>query len=425
MKQKILYLHIGMPKTATTVLQHFFAQNREVLRRKGIVYPLIPGLNAHHRLGWSIQVQNDLANWWFDTNLRDYHEEWEAVLAQCSNHKILLSTESLWGLTESQIALVREVTSRFDVKIVIYVRRQDVLMDSWYNELVKIGISRDSPESNDKMISLETMQLWKKFFGADNLLVRPYEKQQFCNGTIFADFLHHILGLELTDDFVLSDNKLNSRLHRIVLEYKRMVNFMPLASGEQRVFQSLLQEASARLFQQGFENYSSYSPQQRVQVYREYREAYAAIARQYLKREDGRLFYDPPPDPTEQWRSYPALKPEDARTINHFLAAHYPDQLKILVQAILEMQFSPELESRQAALSLLPGIPPSDVSQVVVNMLLAGDYPRKWQQDHRLHELFASKTWKAGQAVKHIFRLLPAAIRKPLLRIGRKWQISA
>ena len=40
MKKK-LYLHIGMGKTGTTALQHFFWDNRDILAAKGICYPKV------------------------------------------------------------------------------------------------------------------------------------------------------------------------------------------------------------------------------------------------------------------------------------------------------------------------------------------------------------------------------------------------
>ena len=36
---KILYLHIGTTKTATTSIQRFLEQNNEVLKTKGYIYP--------------------------------------------------------------------------------------------------------------------------------------------------------------------------------------------------------------------------------------------------------------------------------------------------------------------------------------------------------------------------------------------------
>lgn len=37
---KILYIHIGTPKTATTSLQHFCKENADILEEKGYCYPI-------------------------------------------------------------------------------------------------------------------------------------------------------------------------------------------------------------------------------------------------------------------------------------------------------------------------------------------------------------------------------------------------
>ena len=56
---KILYLHIGMPKTGTSSLQLFLMQNPEALAQNNCSYPMMPGRypmvspnrNAHFLVG--------------------------------------------------------------------------------------------------------------------------------------------------------------------------------------------------------------------------------------------------------------------------------------------------------------------------------------------------------------------------------------
>ena len=420
MKRKELYLHIGMPKTATTVLQHFFALNRDILKNFCITYPLSGSRHAHHRLGWSINIHNGSAQWWFDNDLLDYQEEWKVVLAQLNSEKNLLSTEELWGFDEAKIYHVKGITSQFHTRIVIYIRRQDALVDSWYNELVKIGIFRKPPEDCDEIISLEPIKQWAKFFGEENIIVRPYEKQQFHNGTIFSDFLHHVLDIELTSEFVLPKSGANSSLHRIALEYKRMVNFIPLSSFERGEILQPLQKVSAMLEQKSFLNYPVFSPQQRLRIYHEYKKTYAAIAHKYLKPKKDKLFYDAPPDPSKEWQPYNSLTQEDAQIINEFLAVHHPEQLATIVKGILYTQFSREKETRAAALKLLPGIPPASISRVLNNMLTVQALDLKKQQHHQLNKIYDSNIWKAGKIADHIYRKLPKLIKKPTLRVAHK-----
>lgn len=421
MKRKELYLHIGMPKTATSALQHFFALNRNVLKDFDVTYPLSGKRQAHHRLGWSINIQDNSANqWWFDKDLLDCQEEWRKVLTQLSSEKNLLSTETLWGFDKAKIALVKKMTSQFNVRIVIYIRRQDTLIDSWYNELVKIGIFRKPPEGCDKVISLAPVKKWAEFFGKSNIIIRPYEKQQFHNGTVFSDFLHYVLKIELTDRFILPQKGTNSSFHRIALEYKRMINFIPLSAFESGELRRALQEVSTMLQQKGFINYPAFSPRQRLQIYREYNKAYAAIAHEYLSRKNGSLFYDAPPDPSEEWQPYNSLAQEDARRINEFLYAHHPEQFATIVKGILYTQFSQEKVARQAALKLLPGIPPVSIDQVLSDMLSASERCPEIKRYHQLNKIYDSKIWKAGKIAENIYRKLPEVIKEPTLCIARK-----
>ena len=52
------------------------------------------------------------------------------------------------------------------------------------------------------------------------------------------------------------------------------------------------------------------SPQQRREIIAKYEESNTKVAREYLGREDGRLFYAPLPDPDEPWEPYEGLTVE-------------------------------------------------------------------------------------------------------------------
>ncbi len=420
MKKRTLYLHIGMPKTATTALQHFFALNREVLQNHGITYPASGNRSAHHRLGWSIDVHNGSKKWWFDKNLLDYKKEWRTVLTQLDSEKNLLSTESVWGFNKHKIDFVKEIIPQFNAKIVIYIRRQDTLVDSWYNELVKIGIFRKLPEECDKIISLEPVKQWANLFGKDNIIVRPYEKQQFHGGNIFSDFLHHVLEIEFTDEFILPKNGANPSLHRIALEYKRMVNFIALSPAEKSETLQPLQHVSDMLQQKDFINYPVFSPRQRLQIYHKYNKVYAVIAHDYLNRKNGNLFYDAPPELSERWHPYVDLTQKDARIVNEFLAVKYPEQLATIIKGILLTQFSRGKEVRTSALKLLPGIPSASISQVLSDMLSKTKRSPEKQRYHQLNQIYDSNIWKAGKVAEDIYRKLPEMIKKPTLSVVRK-----
>ena len=75
---KTLYLHIGTPKTATSSIQKFLAQNREVLESKGYVFPksLHRYLNVNsrrngHFLVRKVEKAEEIMNWKNSTCRKD------------------------------------------------------------------------------------------------------------------------------------------------------------------------------------------------------------------------------------------------------------------------------------------------------------------------------------------------------------------
>ncbi len=304
--KKELHLHIGTVKTGTTALQHFFASNRDALRKKGIIYPLSPGnLSAHYRLSWSLRVKTGKRRWNWPNDLGKPEEEWKFVFKQLTGDKGLISSEDFLWLSPEIISEVRKFTSGFHVKLIVYWRQRDTLEDSWYNQLIKKGGGIKTPPSyGSKLTSRKNLDLWAGAFGKENVILRPYERRQLYQGDVRADFLHHILGLELTDEFVLPEKVANIRLHRVALEYKRQVNHLHIAPLINWKVTDPLRGASNMLSEKGRKNYPVFSPRQRLKIIREYANENAAIAREYLGREDGKLFYEPLPDLDEDWQSY-------------------------------------------------------------------------------------------------------------------------
>jgi len=51
-----IYLHIGTEKTGSSYIQRFFKTNALVLRRRGILYPVIDGQENHSILAWHVSA---------------------------------------------------------------------------------------------------------------------------------------------------------------------------------------------------------------------------------------------------------------------------------------------------------------------------------------------------------------------------------
>jgi hypothetical protein len=410
-----LYIHIGMPKTATTALQRFFKANRERLKQKGIVYPVSESMEAHHRLGWALKSEKGLAHWWFHNDIGGCDAEWEKLREQCVLGRNLISTETLWGVASEDVSQVRKLTRSYRVRIVIYLRRQDFFKESMYSEQVKMGIEKGTERPlGDPQRKFE---LWERAFGKDSLIVRPFERGQFCQGSIFADFMKNVFDEPLTDDYVIPGSEVNSRLHRIALEYKRLVNHLPLCPKEHYAMIEPLRQAGALLEEDGEQTDFIFSPEKRLSVVEKCRPFYWRIAREYLGRSDGVLFYDPLPDPRGGWRPYPELRPKDAIRINEFLAAAHPETMKIIAGGIANAGLGPDKTIRLAADRLRPGIRPEWLVPRTAETAASPAFEKTIGRATVLDDLYSSPLWGVLKVFRPVYHRLPNGIREKSLML--------
>ena len=204
-KKVSLCLHIGMPKTGTTAIQHFLNQNRQALISNGILYPKcgIPEFQ-HAALVKSIVSQhypwakfNDAIDH-FDPAAYINEVVEESRQRQCT--RVIMSSEFFWAAPAMQSDLpyhtvspenleylegfvrrCRELFRVFDkTQIVVYLRRQDVWLDSFFGQQIKDGfaIPEDLQLLDPKVYLLysENLKMWSEAFGKENILVRVYDE---------------------------------------------------------------------------------------------------------------------------------------------------------------------------------------------------------------------------------------------------------
>ncbi|MBR1634517.1 MAG: hypothetical protein IJ682_05575 [Lachnospiraceae bacterium] len=309
-----VYLHIGMPKTATTALQTFLPLNQKILNRQGFVYPDMP----FHFDGIGIRRNGHFLTFWMR---RKQHPEWKKgfeVVEKATRRyeNIILSDENLWSRQRLKKFWKRVKKKIYrmnaDIKVIVYLRRQDDQVESHWNQKVKsykVHITKSfedymrdggydyMPFDYDKALDRIADRI-----GKENLIVRPFEKQQFVGGTIFSDFIN-ALGLEYTDEYELPPYTANVRLPDNAVEIKRQVNHL----FEGNDLYDFYSEAIVGAFGTGLlkerprPKTSMFSPEQRAEFMKRYEEGNAYVAREYLGREDGVLFYDDP-DALPQWK---------------------------------------------------------------------------------------------------------------------------
>jgi hypothetical protein len=207
-----VYLHIGAPKTATSTLQNMLAGNYKQLLAQGVLYPkLLRHGDAHHTLVCDlIQAYqgHTMADLWYGERARG--EAWSDLQREIAQHqsgidKIVLSSELFFGQTQRLEDMLADIRSRLaghELKVVVYLRRQDELYSSFFNQDVK-GARQWAHNAYQFYQTHQIFQhdydellgIWSRGVGRENMVIRPYESAQWVGGNIIEDFCS-VTGIE-------------------------------------------------------------------------------------------------------------------------------------------------------------------------------------------------------------------------------------
>jgi hypothetical protein len=343
-----------MDKTGTSAIQYFMHKNRKkFLNDSGICYPNT-GLwhdFSHHLFAFSTIG-------WFGHTEKELFKLFSKMKKELGDvEKTILSSECLFKspLKENFKILLRLINDQFEqVKVIVYVRRQDKWVESRHrhsifsgNELPLEKLVRPHFCSYKQFIDH-----WATVFNPKNIIVKAYEKAQFTDGTIFSDFLS-ILNLKITDNYEFPPNDVNVSLHNDELDFKQLCNRIGFLSDGADDLNKLLCEHTARTTQIEKAKYLL-SPQDRFNLINRYEEVNNSIAKEYLNRQDGKLFYENLPNLTEKWQPYPGINTAKINNISEFIIIHNPQLLIKIAKKIKEAIRSTDPTVAKAGLTLKP-----------------------------------------------------------------------
>jgi len=310
--KKTIYVHIGSHKTGTTALQSFFSLNRDILKKNGYLYPGI--WKAHHSIVRELRDMNHVNHDAFQrSKLRKILNEIENTRCQT----IVISSEAFFQFgcgIQLKKKIEQVLGNSVDIKILCYCRRQDHLLQSVYQQIIKspsknpqkMPISAFVMDTNylKKWDYFQKLKEWEEVFGREAIIIRVYEKNQFYQNDLVRDFLHTI-GLEFTSSYQIpTEKQSNIGLEPDAIELLRIVNVTIDDPKIKKYILNLIQDMNEKRIG---ETYSILSPRERVNIIRFFEESNQSIARKYLGREDGKLFLESLPDPDEPWEPYEGL----------------------------------------------------------------------------------------------------------------------
>ncbi len=242
------FLHIGTEKTGTTTIQHFLAKNRKFLLEDGFFYPRSLGQQNHVKLAVYAMAINKVQDRQRlgitePEKVIQFRDKCQKNLAEELNNtktnKVILSNEHCSSRLVSieEIELLKSFLGKFfeDIKIIIYLRRQDKFLLSTYSTAVKCGYTRRFSIPSEQVIKKRydywnILKKWESVFGKENIVVKVFERNQMLEGNLFKDFTN-ILGININNRYQITPI-LNESLDIYCLEFLRLVNYyIPVCIG--------------------------------------------------------------------------------------------------------------------------------------------------------------------------------------------------
>ena len=300
-----LILHIGCEKTGTTSIQRFLARARTALKSHGVLFPVVPAGGAaepNHKL-LTLCVRNtnvdDLRATVpdVDKKIADFELEFSAEIIESGCNTVVLSNEHCSSrlVKVDEIRALKSLLEKFaeTIEIIVYVRRQDKMVQSLYSTYIKSGgIEKFRfPENiNDPMLNYQLLlDRWSEVFGWRQILVRSYDDVMSDRGDVVRDFLLTAGLSQSVGSAQTSDDKPNRSLNKGTLEFLRLFNkYVPyLKDG---VLNEKRADIVRRLELISTRDEGPHDDLGAQEFLERFRESNEYVAREYLARDNGQLF---------------------------------------------------------------------------------------------------------------------------------------
>lgn len=311
----VLLIHAGIPKTGTTTLQYLLYENQDKLDQYGWCYPDL----QKELFDIPVWTEDFVKNGVFYEEIRElrdgivyrkngdlnieteeWNKIWEQILLHLENRNVILSEESLWFDIDRFLTGAKQ---KYDnIKVIVYLRRQDRAVESWWNQSVKGRGHCDKTlkefiDSSPRMKRMDGFHYLKKLdqisaiIGQQNVIVRVFERQQFAGEFGLKSDFFSILGIEPDWEEWNNFCEPNAGISGNYLEIKRIFNSI---QPEEYLISGLgaLEWDFVKLSQYFGAEGGIFTQKERIAFLEQFKSENEEIARKYLHREDGVLFYD-------------------------------------------------------------------------------------------------------------------------------------
>jgi len=307
-----LHIHIGTHKTGSTAIQHALRDHPVELKNEGIIY--LPKLAVLKKLETIVEADGVL--------IENARTQLADLMKRGGDDLHILSFEGFSGnvtkgYTNSDIiaGCLSKITDGVQVSIIVYLRRQDLFLESLYTQMIQEGKAYSFSDfiANYKSDAFDWEALLESYasrFGKEHIIARIYDKSSLPgNDSLLKDF-GLVIGSQFLQEFESKENP-NQGYSREALDFAKSQNEV-LTPIQARSLRKKLQEYHPR---QLFESFSFFDSESRKKLLDGYHSSNSNVAKKYFETRDEGLFpessdNDPKPTPASELKPFPEILDE-------------------------------------------------------------------------------------------------------------------
>jgi len=244
---KTLTLHIGLPKTGTTYIQGWLRTRRAALAERGIFVPardIFPHRLACEFIGDARRAARADVVHIRQTPFAAALDDLAGALRDARVGHCIVSSEYFFEAEPSLVAALRQAAPDMDIRIIAFLRRQDRIIESGYNQEVKaMGITNKIALGayQKRLDWLQLFEDWAAAFGEANVTLVNFDTVARAGG-VLAEFCR-AAGLPAELAAGADDRARNESLPADLLEFKRLANMLAGSAGKDAPVEDFLARA--------------------------------------------------------------------------------------------------------------------------------------------------------------------------------------
>ncbi len=218
---KKIVFHIGANKTGTTAIQNFLSKNDDLLLREhSLLYPKNGRVwGAHFPVAWElglgtapISLSERYKTIWNDLKNEIYNSDAETIVISSENFILLKD--------EKKLDKIINTFPDFTFEIILFVRRQDLWLESLYLQRIKMGVFNknfdeflDKPEQ--ELDFNKILKVWSTLTNIDSIKVVNFDEARASGGAVRC--FNRVLGLDIS----FEEEYLNDSIDKHFAEFMR------------------------------------------------------------------------------------------------------------------------------------------------------------------------------------------------------------